>query len=105
LGRNCPRIHLKRFHLAHLQAYVNSSRDNLHWGFRQTCSAKAPASRCRSLCVTTLCSSVGRCLDGPNAEVESAPTWRRERGRRRIGKAIPPRGEGQVGVLNAGLAP
>jgi len=32
----------------------------------------------------------------PNNEVESAPIWRREWGRRRVGKTIPPRGGVQV---------
>jgi len=33
----------------------------------------------------------------PNAEVESAPTWRRERRRRRIGKMLPQREKVRLG--------
>jgi len=33
----------------------------------------------------------------PNAEVESAPTWRRERGRREIGKLLPQREKVRLG--------
>jgi len=36
-------------------------------------------------------------LGMPNAEVESAPTWRRERRRRMIGKMLPQREKVRLG--------